>query len=255
MFRAGLIRTRRASIVLAAMEKAMATRLLFLALGLGIAFKGYPEEMVSNTEKVKVAAVQLMGYDKTGNAEEGLDPVGALLPYIERAGNDDVDLVVFPEYHLGRIRVPGPETRRIAEAVRRENLYVIVGAWELLDGGNFANAALLFGRDGELLGKYHKTHAAVDQFDKSRTPWTSPPPDRDDKWFIKHDPEWKMERGQRLPVFELDFGTIAILTCYDGWFPEPWRVVSLKGAELVVWLNCRCGLVEDFLVRIAMFWN
>jgi predicted amidohydrolase len=151
--------------------------------------------------------------------------------------------------------VPGPETRRIAKAVRRANLYVIVGAWELLDNGRFANAALLFGRDGQIVGKYYKTHAAVDQFDKSRTPWTSPPPGHDLEWFAKHDPEWKMTRGQRLPVFDLDFGKIAVLTCYDGWFPEPWRVVSLDGAEIVVWINGRGGLVEDFLVRSAIFWN
>jgi predicted amidohydrolase len=178
-----------------------------------------------------------------------------MLPHITRAGRENVDLLVFPEYHLGRIQAPGPETERLAEAIAEQNLYVIVGSWELLGGEQYANAALLFGRDGRLLGKYYKTHAAVDHYDESQTPWTSPPPGHDREWFVQHDPEWKMQRGRELPVFALDFGTIAILTCYDGWFPEPWRVVSLQGAEIVVWINGRGGKVEDDLVRSAMFWN
>jgi predicted amidohydrolase len=56
-----------------------------------------------------------------------------------------------------------------------------------------------------------------------------------------------------VPVFELDFGTVGIMTCYDGWFPEPARVLSLKGAELVVWINGRGGSVEDFIVKSIMF--
>jgi predicted amidohydrolase len=196
-----------------------------------------------------------MGYDKFGTAKGGMDPVSVLLPYIERAGREGVDLLVFPEYHLGRIRVPGPETERIGEGIRQQGVYVIVGSWELLEDGKYANAALLFGRDGDILGKYYKTHAAVDEYDTGRAPWTTPPSGHDLEWFVTHDPEWKMERGQELPVFALDFGKIGILTCYDGWFPEPWRVLSLRGAEIIVWINGRGGRVEDYIVRSVMFWN
>ena len=52
---------------------------------------------------------------------------------------------------------------------------------------------------------------------------------------------------------ELYCATSSILTCYDGWFPEPFRVLSLKGAEIVVWINGRRGSVEDFIVRTATF--
>jgi len=204
---------------------------------------------------VSVAAVQINGYDKVGNCPEGTDPAGVLLPHIQAAGKSSTDLLVFPEYHLGRIAIPGPETARIAQAVKQQNLYVIVGAWELLAGGKFANAALLFGRNGDIVGKYYKTHAAVDKFDEKDVPWTAPPAGRDRSWFLGNDPEWIMEKGQDLPVFPLDFATIGILTCYDGWFPEPWRVLSLKGAEIVVWINGRGGAIEDYIVRSAMFQN
>jgi predicted amidohydrolase len=71
--------------------------------------------------------------------------------------------------------------------------------------------------------------------------------------MIRNDPEWIMEAGTELPVFEFDFGTVGIMTCYDGWFPEPARILSLKGAELLVWINGRGGSVEDFIVKSTMF--
>ena len=71
--------------------------------------------------------------------------------------------------------------------------------------------------------------------------------------MIRNDPEWIMKKGQDLPVFEFDFGRIGIMTCYDGWFPEPARILSLRGAELIVWINGRGGSVEDFIVKSIMF--
>jgi len=111
---------------------------------------------------------------------------------------------------------------------------------------------LIFGRDGSIEGKYRKTHAAVDHFE-GNPPWSNPPTGKDPAWFIENDPEWTMEKGDELPVFEFDFGTVGIMTCYDGWFPEPPRILSLKGAELIVWINGRGGSVEDFIVRSITF--
>ncbi|MCK4746982.1 MAG: carbon-nitrogen hydrolase family protein, partial [Bacteroidales bacterium] len=105
-----------------------------------------------------------------------------------------------------------------------------------------------------IIGKYYKTHAAVDKY-KGEPAYSSPPPGHDENWFLQNDPEWIMKKGQEFPVFELDFARIGILTCYDGWFPEPFRILSLKGAEILVWVNSRGGMVEDYIVRTAMHHN
>lgn len=212
------------------------------------------ESAQSRPDTVKVAAVQFCGYDKTDVPRPGYDPTEAMVPYINRAGKDGAQLVVFPEYVLGRIPVPGPTTEKISEAAAANRIYVIVGCWEVHDDDSFANAALLFDRAGKIAGKYYKTHAAVDHWEGD-PPWSKPPSGKDTDWFIKNDPEWIMKRGEDLPVFELDFGRIGILTCYDGWFPESFRVLSLKGAEVLVWINGRGGAVEDFIVKSAMFRN
>ncbi len=167
---------------------------------------------------------------------------------------EGVQLIVFPEYHLGRIAVPGPVTERISKAVAAAKIHVIVGCWEVHKDNTFANSALLFDRQGKVMGKYLKTHAAVDTFEGAPA-YAKPPERRSNEWFIKHDPEWIMQRGQDLPVFDLGFARVGILTCYDGWFPEPFRVLSLKGAEIIVWINGRGGHVEDFIVKTAMFHN
>ena len=212
------------------------------------------QETGKQASRVKVAAVQVSGYDKTIKPGEIREPVKKVLDYIYRAAGDSVELVVFPEYYLGRISVPGKETRAISQAAAHHQIYVIIGGWEVFDDGSFANAALLFGRDGKILGKYFKTHAAVDRYE-GEPAYSSPPGGHDEAWFIQNDPEWIMKRGQEFPVFDLDFARIGILTCYDGWFPEPFRILSLKGAEILVWVNSRHGMVEDYIVLTAMHHN
>lgn len=211
------------------------------------------DRLTVNRDQVKVAAVQIDGYDKSDLPRDGYDPVNSFVPYIDRAGKDEAQMVVFPEYVLGHITVPGPETQKIAAAAKANSIYVIIGCWEEFKDGTFANTALLFDRSGKIAGKYNKTHAAIDKFDKSDQPWRKPLPGKSRDWMKQNDPEWIMEPGADLPVFDLDFGRVGIMTCYDGWFPEPARVLSLRGAELIVWINGRGGSVEDFIVKTTMF--
>lgn len=201
---------------------------------------------------VKVAAVQILGYDKTDLPRPGFDPAERIVRYVRKAAEQEADIIVFPEYVLGRISVPGDQTQRIAEAAGAGRIHVIVGCWEVFKDGTFANTALLFGRDGRIAGKYRKTHAAVDHY-AGDPPWSRPPEGKDAEWFLHNDPEWIMQKGSDLPVFDLDIGRVGILTCYDGWFPESFRVLSLKGAELIVWINGRKGSVEDFIVKSTVF--
>ena len=229
---------------------------IYLLAGLSLfclTVTGFSQETtLSKPNSVKVAAVQITGYDKGELPREGFDPSSKLLPYIDRAGREGAQLIVFPEYVLGHIDVPGPVTKRISAAAKANSVYVIVGCWEMSGTETFANVALVFGRDGEIVGRYRKTHPAIDHFEGD-DPWKQPPAGKSRRWMLEHDPEWIMQAGDDLPVFDLDFGRIGIMTCYDGWFPEPPRVLSLRGAELIVWINGRRGTVEDFIVRSTMF--
>jgi len=187
--------------------------------------------------KVKVAAVQLW---QPGKKDEP-DPIKSIVKYIDRAGKEGVQLIVFPEYLLGRFKVPSPQTKALAAAAKKNKIYVIAGGWEEFENGEYANTAFLFDREGKIIGRHNKVHPAVGGLN----PYCWPPnPD---------DEEWKMKKGEEFKVFDLDFGTIGIMTCYDGFFAEPANVMSLKGAEIVCWINGRAGPIEEFSVKADMF--
>ena len=75
--------------------------------------------------------------------------------------------------------------------------------------GLLYNGLIVISRNGQLMGTYNKTHLwAGERF-----------------WF---------RAGDRYPVFHMDFGTVGLMICYDGGFPEVSRILALSGAELIL---------------------
>jgi len=141
--------------------------------------------------------------------------------WIDRAAEKRADIVLFPElvlsagYSLGdkfydiAETVPGPSTEALGRKAREHNLYVVAGIAERDATGTVYNSAVIVGRDGKLAGSYRKTHIF-------------PPTE---SFFAV---------GTDLSVFDLDFGRVAVPICYDLEYPEPARVLCLKGAELLL---------------------
>ena len=184
-------------------------------------------------DHIKVAAVQTL-------VPEGDDAVAATAGLLARAGREGVDLIVFPEYHLGHVTEGGPEIAAVGAACAAANVNAVVGAWLDRPGKPSLNAALVFDRTGALLGHYDKMHAAI-----GSDPHSWPP--------HGHEEEWHMEpgagAGPGTGLFDMDFGRLGVMTCYDGYFPESSHCLSLEGAEVIAWINGRYGAIEDYLVR------
>ena len=104
--------------------------------------------------------------------------------------------------------IPGPVTMRLAGAARRNRIWVVAGLTEQA-GDVVYNTAVLLDRKGRIAGKYRKVHLPRE--------------------------EWKngIRPGDAYPVFETDFGKVAIQICYDWFFPEPAEIFALKGAEII----------------------
>jgi predicted amidohydrolase len=104
--------------------------------------------------------------------------------------------------------IPGPISEVLSEAAKRNKIWVVAGLTEL-DGEVVYNTAVLLNRNGELVGKYRKVHLPRE--------------------------EWKegIRPGQEYPVFETDFGKVAIQICYDWFFPEAAEIFALNGAEII----------------------
>lgn len=150
---------------------------------------------------------------------------------IAEAAQQGAQLVVFPELaNTGYIRwpsrrtelnlveqlakvtrpIPGRDVQTLAEAAKKHGVYVVSGLAEADQrvAGRYFNAAVLIGPDGKLIGHHRKvTTPMAEVF-----------------YFIK---------GQELEVFETDLGRIGLMICYDTLFPEPARVLTLKGMEIL----------------------
>jgi predicted amidohydrolase len=104
--------------------------------------------------------------------------------------------------------IPGPISEVLADAARRNKIWVVAGLTEL-DGEVVYNTAVLLNRNGELVGKYRKVHLPREEWKKGIRP------------------------GQEYPVFETDFGKVAIQICYDWFFSEAAEIFALNGAEII----------------------
>jgi predicted amidohydrolase len=104
--------------------------------------------------------------------------------------------------------IPGPVTSQLADAAKRNRIWVVAGVTEQA-GDIVYNTAVLLDRNGRIAGKYRKVHLPRE--------------------------EWKngIRPGDAYPVFETDFGKVAIQICYDWFFPEPAEIFALKGAEII----------------------
>lgn len=159
--------------------------------------------------------------------------------FFEEAKKNGSDLIVFPEYVLGyRIDADHPRVTRFRELARKHQMYAIAGLVENHDD-RWATTALVVDRQGEILGRYLKSHPA-----SGPAPHYWPP-------LPGTDAEARGILGNQFKVFTLDFGTIGILQCYDGYFPEAWGCTSYAGAEVVLWINGRDGMIEDSHCRFA----
>ncbi|MEO6184100.1 MAG: carbon-nitrogen hydrolase family protein [Verrucomicrobiota bacterium] len=206
-----------------------------------------PLKQSKDTVRVAVAQMTI----KPSELKPGQDTVDALLPWMRRAVAEKADLLVLPEYLLGAFHLPDALTDKLCREAKGLNLNVIVGGWEYLPGtkiqhppepGTYANSVLVVSRDGKIAGKHHKMHSAVAP--NSPYNWPPEPGERGEQTMV---------RGDENGVVDLDFGRIGLVTCYDGYFFESFQMASLRGAEVLVWVNSRPGMVEPHIIKTASF--
>ena len=81
------------------------------------------------------------------------------------------------------------------------------------EGERFFNTAFIIGPTGEVLGKYRKVHVPQIPLWEERS------------YFAPGD--------LGFPVFKTDVATIGVQLCWDTFFPEGFRLLALKGAEII----------------------
>jgi predicted amidohydrolase len=169
---------------------------------------------------VKVAVVQMEPV--LGDLPANLR---SIIAGLEEAASGGARLVVFPECASSgyifesreealdsAIELDSPMIQELVSACRKRGVHCVVGVLERTKEGKLHNTAVLLGPDG-LLARYRKVHLpgmGLDRFvDAGQEPFAV----------------------QEIRDLDLRVG---MLICYDGVFPEPPRVLGLKGADAVI---------------------
>ena len=169
------------------------------------------------------------------NRDASPDATADRLPaFFKQAAAYGSDVIAFPEYVLGRhVTLDHPPVQTLMQLAGEHNMYAVGGIIERLDETKYATTALLVGRDGKLIGRYVKAHPAA-----GIGPWWWPP-------VPGHDEEARSQLGDGFKAWDLDWGKLGIIQCYDGYFPESWGCTSFAGAEVILWINGRPSSIQD----------
>src|SRR5580704_15804704 len=109
--------------------------------------------------------------------------------------------------------VPGPATEALAKIAKDKKIVLVVSLFERRAAGVYHNTCAVLDADGSFLGKYRKMHIPDDPLYYEKFYFTP-----GDLGF---------------PNFDTRFGRIAVLICWDQWYPEAARLASLGGASIL----------------------
>ncbi len=162
---------------------------------------------------------------------------------VKRAKTRKADLIAFPElaltgyavrdraYELAEPVPKGPSIGRIEELAKKQKIYIITGVIERSARASAVlhNTAVLISPQG-YVGRYQKmylpTHSVFEE-----------------KRYFRP--------GYQTPVFQTQFGTLGIIICYDVYFPEVSRLLSVKGAELIVCISASPSVRRGFFETLT----
>ncbi len=157
----------------------------------------------------RIVRVVTVSQDQLGKGGAGL--LGQTIERLDQAASFQPDIACLPElFTRGEPEtVPGPVTARLAEWARTHSAYVIFGL-KTKSGKRVYNSAVLLDRQGRVAGQFNKIHPTEGELKEGTHPGDPDP-----------------------PVFETDFGTIAIQICFDVNWWDLWKSVKQKGARII----------------------
>jgi N-carbamoylputrescine amidase len=109
--------------------------------------------------------------------------------------------------------IPGPTTETLSRLARGKGVVIIASIFEKRSAGIYHNTAVVIDADGSILGKYRKMHIPDD-------------PCYYEKFYFT-------PGDLGFPSFQTRYAKIGVLICWDQWFPEAARLISLAGADIL----------------------
>jgi deaminated glutathione amidase len=172
--------------------------------------------------KIRAAAIQM---SSTPNKEENKATAEALIREAVSAG---ADLVALPElwschgldevYRENSEPIPGPTTEFMGDLARELGVYLLGGS--ILEGEpgarRLSNTSTFFDPSGEMTAVYRKIHL----FDVKVS----------DREYLE---SANIAPGEEIVTAKAGAATLGLSVCYDVRFPELYRLLALRGAEIL----------------------
>ncbi len=147
--------------------------------------------------------------------------------WIEKAAGKGAEVICLPELFRSRYfcqtenidnfnlaeTIPGESTNEISKLAAKLNVAVVVPVFEKRSSGLYHNSIVMIDSDGELKGIYRKMHIPDD------------PGYYEKFYFTPGDLGFKS--------FDISYGKVGTLICWDQWFPEAARLTALQGASII----------------------
>ena len=166
------------------------------------------------SERVLASVVTLPWSDEGRSLKTVLDR-------LDEAGAVGSDIVCLPMECVKTEgeAIPGPISNALAAKAKEHGMYVI-GNMRERDGDKTYVTSFLCDRNGQIVGNYRKSHKM---------------PDED------------MDLGDDLPVFDTDFGKIALRAGSDRYFADVDHVYTAKGARMIFWSQIPEPVEDEYL--------
>ena len=172
---------------------------------------------------IKVGLIQ---QSCTGNTAENMDK---LKHSIEDVASKGAELVVLQELHNTlyfcqtentslfdlAATIPGPSTEFYSGIASANGIVLVTSLFEKRAPGLYHNTAVVFDKDGSIAGKYRKMHIPDD------------PAYYEKFYFTPGDLGFE-------PI-QTSIGKLGVQVCWDQWYPEGARLMTLKGAEILIY--------------------
>lgn len=100
---------------------------------------------------------------------------------------------------------------RCAALAKEYGAYLVPWDYEIDADGRIYNCSYVLDRNGVEVGHFRKVHLTYAEIRRG------------------------LSHGSDFPVFDLDFGRVGIMICFDNYFPESARILGNRGAELIVY--------------------
>jgi len=114
--------------------------------------------------------------------------------------------------------VPGGPSWKLAEKYAvKYRCNIAMNVRERDEEGMCHNTVFVCDRNGRLAGRYRKMHLTSGEYRQGIVP------------------------GDKFTIFNLDFGRVGTLVCWDNWFSESIKMVKREGAELLLFPLAGCA--------------